>query len=121
MPKKILKMKTTYVERSNTNEEVLRRANEQLKDNEKIKLLSLIFLERKQTFFCKVMTADETDPIRTITFVGGGARPREHHPRRVGRPKHKWVVDESRRVWETIQSARPPQVPYDIKSPAQGH
>ena len=84
-------------------------------------MLSHIFLERKQTFFCKVMKADQTDPVRTITFVGGGARPREHYPRRVGRPKHKWAIQESERIWEKIQATRQPKVPYDIESQEQGN
>ena len=66
------------------------------------------------------MKADQTDPVRTITFVGGGARPREHYPRRVGRPKHKWAIEESRRIWERIQATRQPKVPYDIESQEQG-
>ena len=33
--RKILKMKTTFIDRANTNEEVMKRANEQLKEREK--------------------------------------------------------------------------------------
>ena len=67
------------------------------------------------------MKANENDPVRTITFVGGGARPREHYPRRTGRPKHKWAIEESKRVWEAMQRTRQPKIPYDIQSQEQGN
>ena len=51
--RKILKMKTTYVDRSNTNEEVYRRANAQLREDGRIKPRSAIYLERKQNYSAK--------------------------------------------------------------------
>ena len=118
--RKILKMKTTYVERGNTNLEVFKRANEQLKEREKIRALSEIYLERKQKFFCKVATAGNTDPIRTITFQNQWAMPREHLPRRTGRPKHKWANEECKRLWQKAQEGKHPRIPYDPHSAEQG-
>ena len=43
--RKIFKMNTTCVDRSNTNEEVYRRANEQLREDGRIKPLSASYLE----------------------------------------------------------------------------
>ena len=65
-------------------------------------------------------TAEENDPIRTITFRSQWATPREHLPRRTGRPKHKWANEEGKRLWQQSQEGRQPQIPYDARSEEQG-
>ena len=118
--RKVLNMKTTYVDRANTNEEVFRNAHAQMKEGEVIKPLSKIYLERKQLFYCKVATAHEEDPIKTITFQQNTLTPRIHVPRRVGRPKTKWASSEGRRLWNRMQEAQEVQVAYNEKSMEQG-
>ena len=51
--RKILRMKTTFIDRANTNEEVYKRANEHLKEGKHIEPLSAIYLRRKQRFTAK--------------------------------------------------------------------
>ena len=118
--RKVIKMKTTFVERANTNEEVFRRINEHMKEGEVIKPLSVIFLERKQLFYCKVVTAHEEDPIKTITFQHNTLTPRIHVPRREGRPKTKWASTEGRRLWNKMQASQEVQRIYNEKSVEQG-
>ena len=67
--RKILKLNTTFVNRNNTNVEVLRKANQHLPANKQIKLLSQVYLDRKQAFFAKVTLAPLQDPVRTISFL----------------------------------------------------
>ena len=77
-------------------------------------------MERKQQFFCKVITAAATDPVRTITFRDEWARPRELLPRRVGRPKHRWALKENQRMWARIQEGSYQRVAYNPNSVEQG-
>ena len=97
--RKILRMKTTFIDRANTNEEVMKRANEQLRGKDKIIALSRMYLERKQKFFCKVTMAEPLDPVRTVTFEPGAIACITHHPRRMGRPKRKWAQVEHHKIW----------------------
>ena len=113
-------MKTTFVERANSNAEVYRKAIEQLGSGREIKPLSQIYLERKQQFFMKVVRAEAKDPTRAIVFLGGSMKTRTHLPRRVGRPKAKWAREEAKKIWETLQKGRIPAVFYDESSLAQG-
>ena len=61
--RKILHMKTTFIDRANTNAEVYKRANEQLKQKDKIKPLREIFMERKQNIYGKDRTTTEDDEM----------------------------------------------------------
>ena len=119
--RKILKMKTTFVERANTNEAVYKKANEQLRAKDKIKQLSHTYLERKQRFFCQVATARDTDPTRTITFQGTSTMPAIHLPRRHGRPKIKWAHTEANKLWEAQQGDPRVRAKYDPTSVTQAN
>ena len=118
--RKILKMKTTFIERANSNEEVYRRAREALGQGKVIKPLSELFLERKQKFFKQVVVAEEGNPIRDITFVGNSMKPHTHFPRRVGRPRANWARKEGARIWDKSQKGQRPPIPYDENSEMQG-
>ena len=104
--RKCLKLKTTYIEGANTNQEVFRQASGHLKPGEVIKPLSAIYLERKQKLFCKVAAAEDKDPIRSITFKKQTMQPLDLLNKRVGRPKHKWAQVETRRLWEIIRQTQ---------------
>ena len=115
-----MKMKTTFVERANTNETVYRKANELLSTNKPIRKLSNIYLERKQQFYCQVATANQDDPVRLATFREGTLITHEHRPRRRGRPKIKWAHTEAKRLWEESQIGSGSRVSYHPRSDAQG-
>ena len=105
--RKVLKMKTTYIDRTNTNETVIKKANEALPPNKQIKLLSSIYLDRKHAFFTKIVLAESNEPTRRITFVDELAQRRTHVPRRVGRPKAKWANMGCKRIWEKNPQKKP--------------
>ena len=117
--RKILKMKTTFVNRANTNEAVYKKANDQLKAKDQIRKLSNIYLERKQRFFCQVATAAPSDPLRRATFQGITHMPAIHRPRRRGRPKVKWAHTEAKKLWDTTQIGTQPRVTYNPRSDTQ--
>ena len=114
--RKVIKMETTYVNRANTNQEVLKRGSEQIREGKKIKMLSQVYTERKQLFLDKVAMADESDPIRRITFQDNSMEPIIHRPRRVGRPKAKWATEECKIIWDKIQQHNDIRVQYDENS-----
>ena len=116
--RKIMKIKTTFVERATTNEEVYRRANEQLKSKDKITKLSNIYLARKQQFYCQVATASIDDPIKRVSFEPT-TKPMTHHPRRIGRPRVKWAHTEAKKIWDSTQTAALPAIPYNPRSEEQ--
>ena len=114
--RKVHKMETTYVNRANTNQEVLKRGSEQIREGKKIKMLSQVYTERKQLFLDKVAMADESDPIRRITFQDNSMEPIIHRPRRVGRPKAKLANEECKIIWDKIQQHNDTRVQYDENS-----
>ena len=107
------------MERANTNEEVYRRANEQLKAKDKITKLSNIYLARKQQLYCQVATAPIDDPIRRVSFEGPTTKPMTHHPRRIGRPKVKWAHTEAKEIWDSTQTTALPAIQYNPRSEEQ--
>ena len=114
-----MKMKTTFVERANTNEAVYRKANELLSTNKPIKKLSNIYLERKQRFYCQVATANQDDPVRLATFREGTLITHDHRPRTRGRPKIKWAHTEAKKLWDNAQPTTVPAVKYNPRSETQ--
>ena len=115
--RKILHMKTTFIDRSNTNQEVYKRAQAQLKQGEKIETLSEQYLRRKMVHFCRRVVYEPDNPVRTVTFQGDGIEPRIHHPRRIGRPKKKWANTELEKIWEKIKIANAFGDNYDDRNP----
>ena len=118
--RKILKIKTTYVDRANTNAQVYARANAMLKEGETITTLSKVYLTRKQNFYCQVVQAGADNPIRTVTFQRNTTLPIQHLPRRRGRPKVKWAHTEAKKLWNGLQTGPGPKVEYNPRSTAQG-
>ena len=117
--RKILKIKTTFVDRANTNESVYKRASEQLKNGEEIVALSQVYLNRKQGFYCQVASVPGNDPTRMVTFEHGTTKPIQHLPRRRGRPKVKWAHTEAKRIWKSLKVGNGPWPPYDPRSDVQ--
>ena len=89
--RKILRLDTTFVNRSNTNALVEARANEKIKQqggNTCIKKFSLAYKEAKRKRAAKIINASQNDPQRQITFESG-LRPWDHVNKRVGGPQNQ--------------------------------
>lgn len=93
-------MRTTYVERENSNAEVFRRANEEIQNETQvdkykktIKLFVTFYLNNRMKRLARVYRMNHDHAVRHITFAPD---PNEHivpwNPpnRRVGRPRFKW-------------------------------
>jgi hypothetical protein len=110
--RKVLHLDTTYMNRANTNVFVFRRAQEALTPCPTqtdphprppvLLKLSELYLRRKHKFFAKILLAAPDDPTHFITFSPGTLRPRDHNPKRPGRPKQKWVDSCLEHFWQQL-------------------
>jgi hypothetical protein len=83
--RKILGMKTTYVNRASMNEEVYRRVKAALGDRDVIKL-SENHMRDKVKFLAGIIAAGQGDPRYDVVF-GNGMMLHDHGRKRVGRPR----------------------------------
>jgi len=109
--RQILKLKTTFIDRRNTNERVFELANKAINEgtkhnNKKRKIKSFSkYLEEKTTgLFGHVLRAPDTDPIRDICFLQNSATPNISGDKRRGRPKLNWVITQMHQVWGKVKT-----------------
>ena len=93
-------MDTTYVNRANTNEEVIKRANS-LKNPDQIEGKDIIqfktYVQNKQAALLKhTVRAPDSDPHKQCCFLEGTNLPMAYPKRRVGRPRHHWAMQSYR-------------------------
>ena len=62
-----------------------------------------------------MILSESSDPLREITFPRNSLIAREHHPRRIGRPKARWADTERKNLWERIQNIAVTVDEYDDK------
>ena len=128
--RKILDMKTTFVDRSNTNENVFKRANEIIesetregKEAKKVKPFVNIYKNSRIKRLVRVRAMKDDHPVKCITFgpdPTGRIVPWDPPNRRVGRPRFKWVTETIKTVWENIRHTHPHISPhFDNDSPQQ--
>ena len=89
--RKILGMVTTYIDRSNTNDEIFRRANLQVAfqgQDQTIQSIQSTLQQRRITLLGQILRQNKDYPIRIIvSFRSNSAVPLKVLYRRVGRPK----------------------------------
>ena len=102
--RKILRMKTTYVNPWNTNEEVLKRANEAVEKEggRKIKTMEEYYRERRLITLASIFREEQNSERRYITFKEKLLEPREFDNKRVGAPKYKWYKVAMKEYWGKI-------------------
>ena len=106
-------MKTTFVERNNSNAEVFRRANEAIKAEtpdgkipKTIKPFIHSYLNARMKRLARIRLMPRGHPVRHITL---GPDPRQRTVpwdppnRRVGRPRFKWVTETMQNVWNNTR------------------
>ena len=111
--RKILKMTTTYVERTNTNAEVFRRANEAIKNEtpdgktpKQIKPFVTCYLNSRMKRLTRLYKMPAGHPVRHITLAPdshGNCVPWIPPNRRVGRPRYNWVTETTSDIWTNIR------------------
>ena len=94
--RQILKIQTTFMNRENTNDEVLRRANGKVNerrpqcDRKAIILISKYHDLRRRKMIAEVIAANEEDPISEVCLVIDTLQLKEHDKRHVGRSRNNW-------------------------------
>ena len=109
--RKILRMKTTFIERSNTNQEVHRRANEALRregSRKTIKSFGETYKRCKINRMHRILKATPSDPVRNTNLNTRG-QAWAYHGLKQGRPKTKWANEAMRLYWEEHRDLLPPQ------------
>ncbi len=100
--RQIFKLKTTFVDRRNTNERVSELANKAIntgaKKNTQIKSFSEYLQEKTTSLFGHVLRVRDEDPIREICFLHDSATPNTTKEKRRGRPKLNWVTTQMHQV-----------------------
>ena len=104
--RKILGMVTTFIDRSNTNAEVFRRANLQVAlrgQEQTIQSIQSTLQQRRIALVGHILRQDNDHPIRIVSFRSNSAAPFEVLHRRVGRPRKNWLQESLRMVWQTVR------------------
>ena len=115
--RKILKMKTTYVERNNSNAEVFRRANEAIqhetpagKPQKTVRAFVTCYRNSRMKRLARVFKMSDDHPVKHITFAPNNSNlilPWIPPNRRVGRPRFKWVTETMSDMWTNMASIHP--------------
>ena len=112
-------MHTTYVERNNSNAEVFRRANEQIrietpegKTPKQIVEFVTCYKNSRMKRLARIHKMPKEHPVRHITFATNPPSPNLILPwippnRRVGRPRFKWVTEALSDMWTNVASIHP--------------
>ena len=134
--RQILKITTTFVDRSHTNKFVIQQANKALrytsptlmdrklrkkkalKKFRQVTLFSKFVKVRSQKFMAHVIRADPDDPIRISTLQRSKIKPRLPRKRRVGRPRLNWSNITLAEMW---LKARPTTIQADFDPNSRRH
>ena len=100
--RQIMNLKHPYIERENSHENVLIKANQKLTNEGKIRQISFIseyILDQAARLAGHVLRSSEQDPLRQVTFQVNKAIPLRPEKLRVGRPKIHWAESTLDRIW----------------------
>ena len=93
--RKILKIKTTYIVRANTNQKVFDRANSIANPTQApgkhIRSFSDYIHTQQGKLLAHTVRAPISDPLHQSTLTVGTHYPYEYDKRRVGRPRSNWT------------------------------
>ena len=105
--RKILGLSTTFVNRSNANEHVSQKANEEIGHTpgtpSKIKLFSDLQKKWRVKLAGHVLRSNNSDPLKRVSYERNPAVNYNVGKRRVGGPRPQWLLYTSRYVWEKIE------------------
>ena len=115
--RKILKMNTTHVDRTNSNAEVFRRANDLIKSETAdgkipkiVKPFVKCYLDSRMKRLTRIYKMNRKHPVRHITLgpdPDDNCVPWNPPNRRVGRPRFNWVTETVGDIWATIRHDSP--------------
>ena len=107
--RRILGLKTTFIVRSNTNEKVLRVAEEEINkgrntggERKRIRIMSERIKDKSAQELGELLRLEDSDPRRKVTFLSSSAQPNLPPINRVGQPRTHWALATMKRVWERV-------------------
>ncbi len=95
-------MKPTFIDRNNTNERVLQKVKEVVKDDGSMlgKRVSEILKLKRMLLMSHIIRADSDDPMKQVTFGDKEHLTRKtKHYKRVGAPRKKWIDETMKDLW----------------------
>ena len=105
--RQIVRMETTFMNRANTNNEVLRRANLATRSrnnpNNAVCRISETLKYQRIALTGHILRQDHSHPLRNVSFRPNTAIPFEVMLRRVGRPRRKWLDSSLSFVWDFLR------------------
>ena len=105
--RQILKVSTTFVDRTHTNSYVLNKAKRALtKPGGKIEIVPTVsdtYRTRRRNYMAKLLLGDPSTPEFTTTFI---ATPWIADNKRVGRPKNHWALHACQDLWVYTRNNR---------------
>ena len=90
------------MDRSNTNEVVIAKANKALRGDKTIQLFPEVYNHRKLLLLQDILKLSNLDPKRQTTLQPNLATPIDHEKKRIGRPKNRWTTIALKEYWEKI-------------------
>ena len=101
--RKIISLEHTFINRSNTNVSILRKAND-IKNptnivNKNIRPFSQYVQSSQEALLKHTVRASNDDPLREVMLVPSSPQPSITKNRSIGRPKTLWAHDVYKRIW----------------------
>ena len=101
--RQILGMRTTSVNRANSNSRVLEEATKAAhpnpNDTRKVQLFSVQHKEMKTRLLGHIIRTDNSDPLRQLTFQAGTCCRVEYGKKRIGKPRQNWIHQTKKYVY----------------------
>ena len=103
--RKILKLDTTYINRTNSNAHVFHRINSLMEEaGRTTRVISFVEAYNKLKWKRAVrITNQENTSIHKVSFDNGKLRRWTHENRRVGRPRANWTEETIKEIWEIVK------------------
>ena len=107
--RQILKISTTYIDRTHTNDYVDKQATETASSRRKrrhIKPFSDMYSSRQNTLLAHLTREPSESPTRSCTLQSNSVTPLFNNNRRGGHPKNYWTFETLRSLWHATTSTR---------------
>ena len=103
----ILGIPPTFIDRSNTDADVIRQAEFEINRNrtgpyKRIQRLTDIIKARKCKLLGHVIRAEDTDPMKMVTFKPNSLKLMAPQSKRVGRPRLNWIAETTKTFGKTF-------------------
>ena len=102
--RQILHMKTSFVNRANSNAKVYQRASQMQNKKKELKPLSEEHGDARVDWYKRLYKLKEDAPQRVCTYAADGRTPVLNPRRRVGRPRIPWTAGTHERAWFKVRN-----------------